>query len=107
MSSRFLKDITAEDAHAMIDQNAILVDVREPHEQAAERIPGAIPLPLSVLARGEPADLPDRPTIFLCASGNRTTRNSAALASLAGGEAYCMTGGILAWKRAGLPTQRG
>lgn len=102
-----LKDITVDDAHAMLDQKATLVDVREPHEQAAERIPGAVELPLSVLAQGGPANLPAGPTIFLCASGARTTRNSVALAALAGGEAFCMTGGIMAWKRAGYPTERG
>ena len=79
----------------------------EPNETASERIPGAIELPLSVLARGGPANLPDGPTIFLCASGARTTRNSAALAALTDNDAYCMTGGIMAWKRAGYPTQRG
>ena len=103
-----LKNITVTEAHALLDQNAVLVDVREPHEQAVERIPGAIELPLSVLARGTPANLPaGRPAVFLCASGARTTMNSAALAQIAGGNAYCMTGGIMAWKRAGYPTQRG
>ncbi len=107
MTMRVLKDITVADAHALLDENATLVDVREPNETAAESIPGAIHLPLSVLARGEPANLPDGPTVFLCASGARTTRNSAALASLTDNEAYCLTGGIMAWKRAGYPTERG
>ena len=40
-------------------------------------------------------------------SGARTTRNSAALAALAGGDAYCLAGGIMAWKQAGFPTARG
>ncbi|MCB1495739.1 MAG: rhodanese-like domain-containing protein [Bauldia sp.] len=104
---RLLKDISVNEAHALLDETAILVDVREPNETASERIPGAIELPLSVLARGGPANLPDGPTIFLCASGARTTRNSAALAALTDNDAYCMTGGIMAWKRAGYPTQRG
>lgn len=105
MTTRLLADITVEDAHALLDQKAALVDVREPQEQAAERIPGAISLPLSVIAQGNPTDLPDGPVVFLCASGARTTRNSAALAALASGDAYCMTGGIMAWKRAGFPTE--
>ncbi|MEP0322977.1 rhodanese-like domain-containing protein [Bauldia litoralis] len=107
MTNPLLTDITVNDAHALLDKQAVLVDVREPNETAAEAIPGSIKLPLSVLARGEPANLPDGPVVFLCASGARTTRNSAALASLAKGDAYCMTGGIMAWKRAGLPTERG
>jgi rhodanese-related sulfurtransferase len=53
-----------------------------------------------------PIDLPDdKPAIFLCASGARTHRNSAALAELAGGSGFALSGGILAWKRAGLPVE--
>ena len=54
------------------------------------------------------ADLPEgRAPIFLCASGARTLRNSAALAGLAEGTAYGLAGGIMAWKQAGYPTSRG
>jgi rhodanese-related sulfurtransferase len=105
---RILKDIDVSEAHAMLDRNAIFIDVREPHEQAVERIPGALSAPLSALARGEPIKAAsDRPKVFLCASGNRTRNNAAALATLVDGEAYCMAGGIMAWRRAGYPTQRG
>jgi rhodanese-related sulfurtransferase len=102
-----LRDITAQEATALLAGDAILVDVREPYEQAMERIAGAVSLPLSALAAGQPADIPDgRSAIFLCASGARTSRNSAALASLATGDAFNLAGGIAAWKRAGLPTER-
>ena len=71
-----LKDINAVEAHSLIDKNAVLVDVREPYEIAAERIPGSIELPLSQLARGMPANLPqDRAIVFHCASGARTKSN--------------------------------
>lgn len=105
--AKFLEDITADDAHALLDDGALLVDVRETHEQAVERIPGAIALPLSHLADGGAVDLPhDRTTVFLCASGMRTKRNAAALAALTEAKAFCMTGGIGAWKAAGYPTDR-
>lgn len=105
---RVLKDIDVSEAHSLLDRNAVFIDVREPYEQAAERIPGAVSAPLSALARGEPVNAPaDRPKVFLCASGNRTRTNAAALATLVDGEAYCMAGGITAWRRAGYPTERG
>jgi rhodanese-related sulfurtransferase len=108
MTRKGLTDITVHEAHDLVARNGILVDVREPHEQAAERIDGAVELPLSRLANGASVDVPaDRVAIFLCASGTRTKINSTALAGLAGGEAYNMTGGIIAWKRAGFPTTRG
>ncbi len=103
-----LKDINAVEAHTLIENNAVLVDVREPYEIAAERIPGSIELPLSQLARGMPANLPqDRAIVFHCASGNRTKSNGRALASLTNGNAYNLVGGIFGWKRAGFQTIRG
>jgi rhodanese-related sulfurtransferase len=103
-----LKQISPEEAERLVIAGAVLVDVREPFEQAVERIPGAIEMPLSRLAEGQPADLPEgRAPIFLCASGGRTLRYSAALAELADGVAYGLAGGIMAWKEAGYPTSRG
>ncbi len=101
-----MKDIEATEAHALKD--AVFIDVREPHEQAMERIPGAMSAPLSEIAQGAGISAPvDRPKVFLCASGMRTRNNAAALAALVEGEAYCMTGGIAAWRRAGFETERG
>lgn len=103
-----LKDISAVEAHSLLQKNAVLVDVREPYEIAAERITGSVELPLSQLARGKPANLPqDKAIVFYCASGARTRSNAVALASLANGEAYNLVGGIAGWKRAGFQTTRG
>ena len=103
-----LKDINVTEAHRMMEEKAVLVDVREPFEYAMENIPGALELPLSQLARGRPANLPqDKAVVFHCASGARTKNNGPALASLTGGEAYNLVGGIAGWKRAGFQTQRG
>jgi rhodanese-related sulfurtransferase len=108
MNGPRLTDVSAHEVPALLADNAVLVDVRESYEQARERIAGAIELPLSRLARGAQADLPaDKTAVFICASGTRTTINSAALAMIAGGRGYNMVGGIAAWKRAGLPTERG
>ena len=104
---RTLKDIDVEEAHALLDRDAIFIDVRERYEQAAERIAGAMAAPLSELARGKTIDAPaDRPKIFLCASGARTRNNAAALATFVEGEAFNLVGGIIAWRRAGYPTDR-
>ena len=104
-----LKQITPEEAERLVKDGAVLVDVREAYEQEMERIEGSIGLPLSHLAAGGPVELPEgRPAIFLCASGSRTLRYSAALANLAGGaQAYGLAGGIMAWMQAGLPTTSG
>lgn len=101
-----LKHITATEAKTLVDQGAILVDVRETNEYSAENIPGAANAPLSRLGSG--AALPEAPVlVFHCKSGARTRMNAAALANCANAEAYILDGGIEAWKAAGLPVKRG
>lgn len=81
----------------------ILIDVREPAEYAAERIPGGLLYPLSTFdASMLPADGPRR-VIFHCGSGKRSL--TAAERRLAAGESRAahMRGGLAAWKAAGLP----
>src|ERR1700730_16913581 len=103
-----LKQITPEEADRLVAAGAVLVDVRQPYEQAMERIPGAIERPLSRLAEGQPADLPDgRAPVLSFSSGARTARTAAAPAGLAEGPASALAGGIMAWKQAGYPTSRG
>jgi len=88
-------------ARALIDQGAVLVDIREADEHARERVPGARHNPLSRLA---PVDAPaGAAVIFHCRSGARTAANATRLADAAGCDAYLLEGGIDAWKRAGLP----
>ncbi|MEW6255095.1 MAG: rhodanese-like domain-containing protein [Pseudomonadota bacterium] len=87
--------------------SVLLVDVREPDEIAAERIPGAVAFALSQF---DPRNLPDpagKRLVFSCRSGQRSQR-AAALAQAAGlpYEEH-MQGGILGWKAAGLPTDAG
>lgn len=93
----------AEAAELLQDQQALLVDVREPDEHARERIPGAICLPLSSWDNSEVVS--DR-LIFHCRSGARTNSNSERLVRKAGGgECYLIEGGLDAWKKAGLPVE--
>jgi rhodanese-related sulfurtransferase len=83
----------------------LLIDVREPAEYAAERIPGALLYPLSTF---DPALLPPddpRQVVFSCAAGGRSL--TAARQRLARGHAAAhMAGGISEWKAEGLPTIR-
>ena len=96
-----LPTIAVADARKLLDQGAILVDVREADEHARERVPGARHNPLSRLAAVEaPAG---KAVIFHCRSGARTAANALRLAGAASCEAYILEGGLDAWKKAGLP----
>ncbi len=81
----------------------LLIDVREPAEFEAERIPGALLYPLSSFdATTLPADGARR-VVFHCGSGKRSL--TASEHRLAAGQPHAahMGGGIAAWKAAGLP----
>jgi rhodanese-related sulfurtransferase len=94
-----LPTIDPIDAKRLIDEGAVLVDIREPDEHARERVPGARNTPLSRLGT-----LPDASAIvFHCRSGARTSANAARLGAAASCQAYILEGGIDAWKKAGLP----
>lgn len=88
---------------------ALLIDVREPNEHAAEAIPGALNLPLSTF---DPAKLPAIPAgkklVFHCRSGQRCGMAAARLVA-AGytGEINRLEGGIMGWRSAGGPTRPG
>ena len=80
-----------------------LVDVREPNEFAFERIHGALLHPLSTF---EPKAIPTKPgrqIVFQCGSGKRSRTALDAFMKATGAEAAHLEGGIMGWKKAGLP----
>src|SRR5271165_5752133 len=99
-----VKTLDAGEVARLLDAGKLLlIDVREPAEYAAERIPGALLYPLSTFdASALPPDGARR-VVFHCGSGKRSL--SAAEKRLAAGERHAahMGGGIAAWKAAGLP----
>jgi rhodanese-related sulfurtransferase len=101
-----LPTITPDRARSLLDQGAILVDIREADEHAREKIPGAALMPLSKLDETDFAVHEGKPVLFHCKSGARTVANASRLAGKigAGCEAYVVEGGLDAWKKAGLPT---
>lgn len=98
--------IDAMEAKALVDQGSILVDIREPGERVGGTIPHDINLPLSRLTP-VPVESNGKPVIFYCTSGARTRMNASALDAIGGAEPRILTGGIVAWAKAGLPIERG
>ena len=103
-----LENLTpAELLQAMRDGKVLLIDVREPDEFAAERIPGAFLYPLSSFDPGWiPAATPTRSVVFQCGSGKRSANAAAQYVGAGAHKAAHLAGGIAAWKAAGLPTVR-
>jgi adenylyltransferase/sulfurtransferase len=78
----------------------MLLDVREPFEHASARIDGAVLIPMGHVLDKLDALPKDRPIVVQCQSGGRSAQVTAALRAK-GFDAANLTGGIIAWKRAG------
>jgi rhodanese-related sulfurtransferase len=94
-------------AKRLKDKDFVLIDVREPAESDEERIEGAVLMPLSTFNPQVVVDkYGDKDVAIHCLGGGRSARAAAAVTA-AGKPASNVTGGINAWKAAGLPTKTG
>jgi rhodanese-related sulfurtransferase len=107
MAGMQTKTITPREAAQWLSSGeAILIDVREPREFRAERIAGATSMPLaSVPGAFKQMQIPaGRKVIFQCLRGGRSAQACRVAAQAAAPHpVYNLTGGIAAWKAAGLP----
>lgn len=103
------REIKPAEAVEMINhQDAVVVDVREPEEFAAGHILNAINVPLAALVdrAGELEPYRARPLIVYCRSGSRAARASSLLRRLDFPSLTKLSGGMMAWERAGLPVSK-
>jgi rhodanese-related sulfurtransferase len=99
-----LREMTSTEVHnALLRHDIVLIDVREPQEYVTERIHGALLHPLSTF---DPAALPvgERPVVLHCGSGKRSATAVAKCIAAGVPVTTHLTGGIMAWKHARLPT---
>ena len=100
-----MENLEARDvARWLAERSIVLIDVREPAEFAAERIHGALLYPLSTFDPLVLRDLGERRLVFHCGSGMRSAKAVAACQAAGLQVESHLTGGIQAWKAAGLPT---
>jgi rhodanese-related sulfurtransferase len=103
-SKGMLQELDAGQVHALLrNREAVLIDVREPEEFEAERIPGALLFPLSGF---DPTSLPldgSKRIIFQCGTGRHSAQAAQRLLESGSGHAAHLAGGLKGWKEAGLP----
>ncbi|WP_456283842.1 rhodanese-like domain-containing protein [Microbacterium sp. JZ101] len=92
-----MNEITVQELRSRED--VPLIDVRETHEFAAGRVPGAVNLPMSELGM-RLDELPAEPFDVICEVGGRSARVVEALTAR-GYEATNVAGGTSAWRAAG------
>lgn len=99
-----VKTVTPAEVRSLLASGAItLVDVREDGEWASGHIPGAIHKPLSRLRELAPSIPADKPVVFYCLSGGRSSQALTLCQSLGLGHDTHMAGGMSAWKMHALP----
>jgi adenylyltransferase/sulfurtransferase len=97
-----IETITAVDLKARLDKGdkIQLIDIREPHERAIVKFPGAIVMPLGQLQRRKDELNPEIDAVFLCKIGQRSILGIRALEE-AGytGRLLNLQDGLNAWAR--------
>ena len=97
-----IETITAVELKARLDNNEEiqLIDIREPHERAIVKFPGAIVMPLGQLQRRKNELNPEIDAVFLCKIGQRSILGIRALQE-AGytGRLLNLQDGLNAWAR--------
>jgi rhodanese-related sulfurtransferase len=83
-----------------------VLDVREPDEWDAGHIPGAHWIPLGLLEERFGELDPGKEWVCVCHQGQRSAQ-AADFLSEEGLQVGNLLGGMAAWERAGLPTERG
>ncbi len=106
---RGIKEVDVNAALQLINhKNAFVLDVREESEYKAGHLLNSKLIPLGKLKEriGELKKYQDTPVVVVCRSGNRSGMACATMNKLGFTQAYNMAGGMLAWQKAKLPTQK-
>lgn len=103
-----IKNIPPKEAFkALIKDEAILIDVREPTEFSDEHIAYAMSMPLSILKNEfKNLNIPkDKKILFQCLKGSRSQQACSVVLDIEGmaNDIYSIQGGIDGWKEAELP----
>ncbi|GHF61252.1 rhodanese-related sulfurtransferase [Deinococcus metalli] len=98
-----LPSLSPQDAKALIESGALLLDVRSLAERRRLSIPGSVNIPLDELPDRIATLLNGKTVVCQCASGMRSAQATRLLTD-AGLDARNLSCGITAWRAAGLPT---
>ena len=91
-------------AARLVEDDVLVVDVRESREYRPGHVPGAKNMPLSLLPALLSEVPKDRPVYVICQSGGRSVQATALMRAV-GIDATSVAGGTGAWIEAGRPVE--
>lgn len=104
------REVSVEDAQALVLSADAIIDVREPDEYAAGHLPGAINLPRGLLEfklSGTPAlESRDLNVVLYCKTSGRSALAANSMQSMGYLNVVSIAGGYDAWVAAGKPTAK-
>jgi rhodanese-related sulfurtransferase len=100
-------DLTHETVQTLqVEEEIVVVDVRQPEEYAAGHIPGAELIPLNELPDRLDEIPQDERVVLVCRSGNRSNQAQRLLNDAGFDNVHNMLGGMNAWQQAGYEVRR-
>jgi len=102
-----VKRLDAAEYMKLRSADHVLVDVRSDSEWSSGHAPKAMHIPLGDITRRMQEIPADKPVVVVCASGNRSAMAATALAKRGFDPVYNFSGGMGAWRSAGLPVKQG
>jgi rhodanese-related sulfurtransferase len=93
-------NVSVDEALPMLEEGAVLLDVRELVEWSAGHDPAAVHMPMARVPLDHGLLDPAKPVLVICRSGNRSLTGAAQLRE-AGFSAVSVDGGMGAWQQAG------
>lgn len=100
-------EVTVNEAAALREQGAFMLDVREVYEWEEFHIPGSTLIPAGELS-ARLGEIPrDQPIVVVCRSGNRSAAARDVLLNAGFTQVTSMAGGVTDWKRQGFPIVSG
>jgi molybdopterin/thiamine biosynthesis adenylyltransferase/rhodanese-related sulfurtransferase len=103
-----IREVDTAGAEALVDQGALLLDVREPDEYEQGAVPGSVHIPRGHLESQIENRVPDhdRQLVVLCAGGTRSAFAAKTLAELGYTDVVSVAGGFNKWKDEGRNWQK-
>ena len=100
-------DIAEYNRRAMRGEVHVLIDVREDHEWAAGRLPGALHLARGIIERDIESHFADKstPIVCYCGGGYRSVLVCDSLQRMGYTNVVSLAAGIRGWAEAGLPVE--